>query len=39
VADLLEELARQIDEADAANGNGDGIGDAQPRRKDNGTRF
>ena len=37
VADLLEELARRLDEADAESEHGDGNGAVRPRQ--NGTRF
>ena len=34
IADLLEELARQIEDANAADENGGGGGEAEPRRRD-----
>lgn len=39
IADLLEELARQIEDANAAEENVDGGGDAEPRRRDGTDRY
>lgn len=39
IADLLEELARQIEDANAAEENVDGGGDAAPRRRDGTDRY